>query len=316
MTVPIWEPHYEDKTMRESDPPTTFDWTLRSTFRACPRKFYWFNRGADYISIPAYFTAGRVWQIMLDTWYTPQVVKGMSSQAIVEKMQHAIGVGRSVWEEEGTLGFKDNTMENMEELFKHYVGTYPIEPFRVIGSEKGWEWPITGTPYMLGGSLDAYVEWEPYGYLVMENKTSGVYLTDQYIAQYNFSGQVTQYTWFLTQLKGEEVFGCLVNMACKRIPKRKTPDNLFARDLQKRDEFELDEFLEGMLLDIADIEREWERWIWPKTTNALQCTGGIGLAPCLFKNICLQKIKPWDIDPLAYEGIKWREEEWKPWARN
>lgn len=311
----VWTPHYDDKSMREEGPPLTFDNTMRGTFRSCPRKFYWFWRGLDYATTPPYFTFGRAWQAILDKWYTPQVTQSMSPTEIYAKMEDALEAGRQVWAEDGAIGSGVNTIENLEELFKHYVGTYPVEPFVVVGAEKGWEWPIAGTPYFLGGSLDDYVQWQPYGYLIMENKTSGVYLNDQYIRGWSFAQQVSQYIWYLTQLKGDEVFGCLMNMACKRIPKKKTPDALFARNLETRDPFELEEFIESTLLDIKDIEREWERWKWQKTVNQIECVGGIGKSPCLFQGLCQAKAKPWELDPLAYAGIKWREEKWEPWLR-
>ena len=167
-----------------------------------------------------------------------------------------------------------------------------------------------------GGSLDAYLEWPGYGLLVLENKTTGSYLTDNYIDSWSFSSQVTQYIWYLTQLQGKEIFGCLMNMACKRIPKKKTPDALFARDLQKRSPFQLEEFEEEVFAQIKDIEKEWNRWLWPRTRNHVECAGGIGKSPCLFRPLCKAQTKPWDLeDPTSFEGIVWREGPWEPWKR-
>jgi len=305
----------EDKELREGGPPTTYDNTMRGTYRSCPRKMYWFLRGLDYEQTPSYFTFGKVWQIVLDAWYSPQTDSTMGTDAIYAHGMRALEVGRKAWDDEGCVGSRNDTWENLELLFKHYIGQYPTEPFRVVGTEKGWEWPLAGTPYFLGGSLDGYIEWEGYGLLVMENKTSGVYLTDQYIRQWNFANQITQYIWFLTRFLGKEIFGCLMNMATKRIPKKKAPDSLFARDLQKRSSWELEQFEEDILLDIKDIEREWERWIWPKSGNPIECVGGIGKAPCLFQSLCSVDAKPWEIDPMNYQGLIWRKEKWEPWKR-
>ena len=305
-----------DKEFRENEPPLTYDNTMRTIFRSCPRKLYWFLRGLDYVSIPPYFTFGKAWQVVLDNWYNPQVETGMSPDQIYTHGEAALEKGREVWEKDGAIGNGINTWENFKALFSYYMATYPFEPFKVIGMEQGWEWPLEGTPYFLGGSLDGYIEWEPYGLLLLENKTAGVYLGDQYIRQYSFSSQITQYIWYLTQLHGEEVFGCLVNMACKRIPKKKVPENLFARDLQKRSPFQLEEFEQDILLVIKDVEREWDRWIWPKTEDIINCVGGIGKASCLFQNLCLAEAKPWELDPFAYEGIGIREGPWEPWKRS
>ena len=315
----------DDKQFREQGPPTTLDNTMRTTLRSCARKLYWFLRGADYEFTPPYFVFGRVWQIVMDSWYIPQTSRDMSPAEINRHRDRALAVGRKEWNNAGVLGARNDTWENLEALFKFYVQTYPYEPFKVIGVEKGWEWPIAGTPYLLGGSLDDYIEWEPFGELIFENKTSGVYLADSYIAQWDHSSQITQYIWYLTQLLGKEIFGCQMNMACKRIAKGKAeearmtgipPDGLFARDLQKRSPWALEKFIEEVLLDIADIEREWERWVWPKTCDHIQCAGGIGKSPCLFRPLCLAEIDPWDLDPTTYEGIIWREGPWEPWRRS
>ena len=306
-----------DKELRSGGPPSTYDWTMRSTFRSCPRKLYFFLRGLDYANTPPYFTFGKAWQATLDQWYDPQVGEDWLPDSIVQHYLRALEGGRKVWAEDGVEGFTPNDCATMELLFQHYVSTYPLEPFKVIGTEKGWEWPFRDTPYYLGGSLDGYIEWSPYGVLVMENKTTGLYLGDQFLKQWNFSGQVTQYTWYLVQLMGEEIFGCLMNMASKRIPKTKAPTNLFARDLQKRSPFQLEEFEQGVLLDIQDIEREWDRWAWPKTLNPIECVGGIGRAPCLFQPLCLTEAHPWELDPSTWarEGITSRDGDWCPWKR-
>lgn len=310
-----WTPFYEDKAMREAGPPTTYDWTLLSQFVGCARKFYWFYRGLDYVSIPAYFTFGKAWQATLDAWYTNQTVDGMSPTEIFTKGEEALESGRRVWLEDNPVQNPPNDWATHQELFKYYIGNFPVEPFKVIGAEKGWIWPLAGTPYSLGGSLDDYILWEPFGFCVMENKTTGTYLTDQYIEGWSFSNQVTGYIWFLTQFKGEEIFGCLMNMATKRIPKKKTPEHLFGRNLEKRDEFDFEKYEEKVRIIIADIEREWDRWVWPTSANQIECVGGIGKSPCLFKALCKTKLDIQDIQPLGYRGLKWREEEWKPWER-
>lgn len=306
-----------DKEMREADPPSTFDNTLLTTWASCPRKFYWFWRGLDYAFVPPYFVFGRVWQIVLDAWYSKQTSPEMSPSEIYSWGLEALEVGRAAWDEDGVEGAGVNTWENLELLFKYYIGTYPTEPFKVIGTEAGWEWPLVGTPYFLGGSLDGYLEWPGLGLLVLENKTSGVYLSDNYIDGWSFSSQISQYIWYLTQLHAEEVFGCYMNMACKRIPKKKEPEDLFARDLQKRSPFQLEEFVDEVILQIKDIEREWDRWIWSKARNQIECVGGIGKSPCLFRPLCKAQAKPGELeDPTSFEGITWREGPWAPWKRS
>lgn len=306
-----------NEELRAQGPPEVVDNTMRSVVRDCWRKGYWFFRGADYATTPAYFIFGQAWQLMLVEWYNHQdEMKERRDPAFREEVLNScLQVGTKHWEESGTIGVRNDTLDNLHLLFRHYVANFPHDPFKVIGSESGWEWPIKGTPYSLGGSLDQYIEWKPYGTLVMENKTTGTYLTDSYIEQWSFSNQVSQYIWYLTQLKGKEVFGCLMNLATKNIPKKKAPDNLFARNLERRSLFQLEKFIEEILLDIKDIEREWDRWVWPKASNPINCAGGIGRSPCLFRPLCKVDADPWNIDPTQFEGIVWREEKWEPWKR-
>jgi len=308
---------FTDKELREGGPPQTYDWTMRSNFRSCGRKLYWFLRGADYASIPAYFTFGKAWQAILDKWYVPQVTVDWSPSQIKEHIARAIENGRKVWQEDAPVEFGVNTWDNLILLFQWYRANHPIESWRVVAMEQGWEYPLAGTPYFLGGSLDGYLEWKPYGLALLENKALGVYLTDKVAAQFAHSGQITQYIWYLTKLLGKEIFCALINMASKRIAKTKgCSENQFMRSPEQRSAWQLEQFEEEVLVDISDVEREWERWKWPRTTNSIECVGGIGKSPCLFRPLCLAEAPFYELDPTSYEGIVWRKGPWAPWKRS
>lgn len=294
---------YTDIELREQGPPETYDNTMMA--QPCMRALYWFLRGYEYQWTPAYFAFGRAWSVALDVW------KGGASTVDV-----ALEAARIEWESTGVQeGKNHDTMENLTALFKMYADTYPSEQFTIHAAEKGWEWPIPGTNWFLGGSLDAFIEWSEYGIMVKENKTTGVYLTDNYISQWTFSDQVTGYIWYLRQLKGAEVYGCLMDMAYKRILKGtgKTPQ--FARSLESRSDQQLAEFIERSCERIEYITKMWDKWTWPKTKNPLNCVGGIGKSSCLFRGVCLNETHFAKIDPLMYEGITAREGEWEPWKR-
>ena len=305
-----------DKKLREGGPPQTYDWTIRSNFRSCSRKLYWVLRGADYASIPAYFTFGKAWQVLMDHWYKPQVERGWSADQIRAHIQRAINAARLVWDSDACVEFGVNTWDNLLLLFKWYRAWYPIEQWKVIGMEQGWEYPLAGTKYLLGGSLDGYLDWSPHGIALLENKALGVYLSDRICAQFAHSGQITQYVWYLTKLIGKPVFCALVNLASKRIAKTKgTSENQFMRSPEMRSEWQLEQFEEEVLVDISDVEREWGRWKWPRTTNEVECVGGPNRSPCLFRALCLAEINFWDVQPLEYEGIISRDGPWEPWKR-
>lgn len=305
--------------LRAAGPPTKFDNTLGSTFEECTRKFYWWNRGYTYPTRPSYFSWGSAWGIMQGIWHSsPGPHSSPSSKEFVENLIYAKAEGKRFWQESGSVEKPPNdTLDNLLALFDAYVETYQNEPFEIVpgGAEKGWLWPLSGTPYMLGGSIDQYIQWEPFGTLVKEDKTVGGYLTDGYIRQWAFANQVTGYIWYLTQLHGEECFGCLVNMASKtpRGPKSTAKTPRFARSLEKRTEADFAEFEAAWLYRIHRIEDMWERWLWPKTTNQLCCTGGIGKSPCLYQPLCLSQIPFVELDPLQFPGIVLDPKPWAPW---
>lgn len=305
-----------NKELREGGPPETYDWTMRSSFRSCGRKFYWFLRGADYASVPPYFTFGKAWQALLDKWYVPQVSPSWTPLQIREHIQRAVDHARGVWLEDSPVEKEPNTWANLLLLFQWYRQWYPVEPWKVVAMEQGWEYPLAGTYYFLGGSLDGYVDWEPHGTCLLEDKTDGGYLGDWTAAKFAHSGQITQYIWYLTKLLGKPIFCAIINIASKKIAKIKgCKDNQFMRPPEMRSEWQLEQFEEEVLVDISDIEREWERWKWPRTTNDVECVGGPGRAPCLFRPLCLVEAPFYELDPTTYEGIVWRPGKWEPWKR-
>ncbi|KKN39831.1 hypothetical protein LCGC14_0739430 [marine sediment metagenome] len=299
--------------LRSQGPPTTLDNTLRSMYRGCPRKDYWFLRGYDYKegTKPAYFIFGSAFTEMQDYWY-----KNLGDD------EGALKAGKEYWEIhiEGKETFKPDNLETLEGLWKLYIERYPSEPWNLIAGEVGWRFPIgerDGRILWYGGSMDGYVEWPGYGFLVLENKTTGGWLSRPYLAQWAYSPQVTGYIWGLTQLKGEEIFGCLMNLSCKNLPgpRAKRTTAQFARPLEQRSTVALEEFEAEVIDDFRLISEEWDRWIWKKTIDPGECVGRPGRSACLFRYICRTPIPFEEIDPLTFQGIKLRKGVWEPWKR-
>jgi hypothetical protein len=315
-----------DKSMREAGPPVSYDNTMLVSIDNCKRKFYFFWRGLDYEVTPSYFTFGRAWQEGLSAWYG---TKG----AIGVRLNAALSVATNLWNDEGSPEVRNDTLENLKMLLLFYAVEYETENFEILTLddqvELGFEVPafkLEGTEISLSGAIDGYLSWKSYGKGVLENKSSGMYLTDQYLSQWSFSSQVSQYLWGLRQILGEEPFGCLMNCACKRLSQKAKnefklsgtiPEGIFARNLEKRSKFQMEEFEKGCRRIIKEIFVEWHSWDWPKCRDPIYCVGGIGKSPCLFKNLCLLDADPWDLEEedLLGQGIKWREESWEPWKR-
>lgn len=310
-----------DNELREQEFLKTWDATLLSMTWKCPRELYWFLRRVDYNSEskPPYFVWGAAFQEILTKWYlmSPEKRQDNAVNAIGESLK----AGLAYWDKECGMDKPPlDTREGLIKVFEAYVDFYPIEAWRVVegGGELGWEWPLASTPYFLGGSLDGYVDWPGYGLLVLENKTTGQYLSDSFVSQWAFSPQITNYIWYLTQLHQKKAFGCLVNMITKVIPgpKAKWTTPRFTRSLESRSEIALNQFEKQVLFTISRAKDYWTNWYFPKTFNHINCSGGAGISPCKMKRLCLLDEPFTELDPPSmYTYLKYRTEAWEPWKR-
>ena len=311
-----------DEELRQSPFPITWDNTMRAGGHQCKRKLYWFLRGYDYKGKPSYFTWGSAFQEILVYWYSNPHPPDPEDKQFWEMAYLALDKGKELYDREiGDIEpNRDNSRDNLERIFTNYIQTYPSEAWEVIpgGAEVGWIWPIMGTDYEMGGSLDGRIHWDSYGALVLENKTTSEYLSDGFISRWHFSGQVTGYIWYLKQLLGDsEVYGCLMNLITKKVPGPKSSwtTQRVVRDVVKKSKAQLSEFVESFLWDVEAVKRCWTSWIWPMTADPTNCTGGAGKAPCLFRNVCLQHQPFTKVDPLQFQGIQLRSGKWAPWER-
>lgn len=310
----------EEKATRDKGPPLRYDNTMRTLFHSCQRKFYWWKiRGADYLVRPAYFSWGTAWHEIKGAWYSspshefPPYSPEWKALAVI-----ALQKGLKTWDDSGAQDHKFDSRINLIRLWEAYLTSHPTINWRLIkgGAELGWLWPLPSTKYFLGGSLDGYIDYPGYGKMPLEEKTTGIWLSDFYIMQWRFSSQITGYIWYLTQLLGtENVHGALINMATKQIVKGSGTTPQFAHTIETRNENDLFEFELDWKKDIKSIENCWESWHWSKTTDTINCVGGIGKSSCLYRGLCLSGLPPYFIDPLAFPNITLRKEEWEPWKR-
>jgi hypothetical protein len=305
-----------DIELKEGGPPDTFDNTLITNYMKCPRAEYWFLRGLDYKRTPSYFVYGRAWGAILNNWHS---VENAGRPLEVRKLK-ALLAGKKAWDSEEVELFENrpnDTWEGLSTMFEYYVESYgEEEPWIQLQPEVGFRFPIPGTLIFYGGSLDAYVEWKPYGVMEREDKSTGAYITPAYMAQWGHVSQITGYIWALQQLV-EKPFGILMNVSSKR--PRKDSTLRFSRELQTRSEWRTAEFIRETVR-IADLIRgEWNNWEWPKwgERNPYSCVGGPGLSPCPYKNLCLQEMPPWELEESYNfeDQFSWRKEAWKPWER-
>ena len=308
----------KDIELKEGGPPSTFDNTLITNYLKCPRAEYWFLRGVDYKRTPSYFVYGRVWGTVLNSWHATENLE----KSLERRVAEALLAGRKVWDSEDieiSENRPNDSWEGLTELFKYYIEFYgESEPWKQVmeGGEVGFRFPIPHTSLYYAGSLDAYVEWKPYGVMIREDKAPGSYITPGYMAQWSHVSQVTGYIWAVRQIV-EDPFGVLMNVSSKR--PRKDPMLRFSRELQTRSEWRTAEFIRETV-GIADLIREeWNNWEWPKwgERNPYTCAGGPGLSPCLYKPLCLQEMLPWELEETYdfSENYSWRKKKWSPWTR-
>ncbi len=317
-----------ERELRAEGPPKKWDNTLRTTYKQCARKFYWWKiRKVDYLVKPSYFSWGTAWHEIKGYWLTSKGIKAeIYSPQWKEDATMALMVGLNSWDNSGGVDNNLDTRENLSRLWKTTLKSYPSEPYEVIkgGAEVGWLWPLPQkggqtSSYYLGGSMDAIIYWEEFGYLPLEIKTTGMWLSDWYLLQWSFSSQITQYIWYVTQLLGtEKTYGAYLDITTKQNTHRAkastTPQ--FARPMQTRSEDQLKEFENDWRGDIELIEKSYDKWHFPKTVDTVNCTGGVGKSRCPYSGLCLSGIRKGLVDPMAFPNLTYRSHEWKPWERS
>ncbi len=324
-----------DQELRESAPPEIFDYTMGDTWDDCPRKLYWFLRGVTLLEEPDYFVAGRAWQVGLTEWYNHRGSQG-------ERLQAAQAGILKCYAESGTIVTDDaRNHQNLLNLLSLYIMQFPSEPWTFVLCELGWMYPLSD--FFLGGAMDGYLRWPPYGPMVLENKTMKFYITDNTLPVYRLNMQVTQYIWGLQTTIEEEIWGCLMNIASLLIPKRaSTERELFCRGIEQRSDFELKRFEEEWKARVASIRAmwgegdtllswkrkysyllsspiqhdnavssAWPEWSWPM--NGRFCGGGYGLKPCMYHLLCEMgtSVEKTHVPDNLYTY----RDQWKPWER-
>jgi len=309
----------KDSELKAQGPPLEVDNTILSILTTCPRKTYWFLRGLDYKSTPRYFIVGRAFGAALNEWHTSE------GTPIMERVGKMLNKAQEIWtaeapEEPQEGGKKEiDSWETLKDTLLAYVDNYgEHEPWRMPydKGEIGFKVPLPGTSVLYCGSIDAPIEWEPYGMLIREDKTTGAWINQGYLDQWDFSTQVTGYIMAAWILLGEP-FGCYMNIAGKK--PRKEPSDRFARYLTKRSQWQIDEFVRDTKRLIESLQREWDTWTWPKLgqRNPMNCAGGMGRSRCLYQSLCLQEADPWQLE----EGFQFIDEftwrgKWAPWERD
>uniref|UniRef100_A0A6M3JT91 PD-(D/E)XK nuclease superfamily protein n=1 Tax=viral metagenome TaxID=1070528 RepID=A0A6M3JT91_9ZZZZ len=303
-----------DTQLRSEGPPLIYDNTMLQEFAKCKRRFYWFSRGLTNLVEPAYFTWGRAWGAGVNRWHELQ-----GEEDYLPRLAEAIASTQIEWEKSSPVEKGNDTLLNLEETLKNYSKIYgEEEPWEMLykRGELGFTIPIPGTFVSYGGAMDSAINWSGYGKMPREDKSTGAYINDSYMDQWNFSSQVKGYLWAFKQLVDSSCEGVYMNIASKR--NRKEPELQFRREYIRISDWELAHFVREVIEMIDDIRYEWDRWVWTKTAmrDPIVCAGGAGRSACLYKRLCTLELEPWEMDgKFEFSSeFAWRD-EWKPWER-
>jgi len=308
--------------------PTHADQTMLKSFFGCRRKFYWwYLRRVDFKITPPYFIWGQAWQEMLCFWYSKTELD------LEERLSGAISLGEKLWNDSGTLPMGYNNLDTLRWAMIFYAANFPEEPWEIITLDEkvelGFEIPFPPRPiWSICGAIDGYIDWGPFGLLVLENKSAGIDVQSaKYLLQWSFDLQPMTYTWALRQILEQDPFGTYMNCVCKKITQKNIkefqeahiiPHAMFARKDIQKSSFHYREFEQSVNDCLIQIEVEWDLWHWPKTYNTIECTGGIGKSACPYQRLCLQERNPWEITDEEVEmipGLVVKRDKWEPWKR-
>lgn len=287
----------------------TIDPSMGSAVDECARKFYFrYVRGVTPIWEPDYFISGRAWDAMLGEWRKD----GTPSERYVA----ALSAMQAVYDTCRCEFFNERrTPENLTALFAYYIEWEEFQPpYKVLGSNLGFRFPYKD--FFLGGELDAFLEWPPYGVVVDENKTTTIIPESKGWPRYEdgfslgrYANQITHYLWACMQIS-EEVWGTRALIACLDIPKRPTTQRTLFQPLWlKRTQAQILDYLDLCEARMRKIRDCQARGVWPK--EGQHCTGGWGFSRCEYAPLCQLPIHLEDIEvPLNLYRVG---EPWAPW---
>lgn len=273
-----------DKQSREYGWHNTIDPSIGGIVDECARKFYYrYIRGITPLKEPDYFVSGRAWDAARGAWEANIEDPKVAFQAATDAINR-------VYDTCNCDFFKDNrTRENLIALLTRFVLSHGDPPYKTIGSNIGFKFPYKD--FYLGGELDQYMDWPPYGVVVGEEKTTTVIPGSKGWPSYEnqftlgrYSNQQVHYQWATLQVS-ENLWGTRILVACLDIPKRASTERTLFQPIWKQ--VVRQEMLDYLTLceeRHEKILRCWDKWRWPK--EGQHCTGPWGSFPCEYQLLC------------------------------
>lgn len=301
----------DEKIMEGGIPERKWDPTKVHSIQECARLFYFSHiRNIAPEKEPDYFTSGHAWDAAMGAL---EAIDVPQDEAIINAYKEI----NRVYDETSCDSFHPaRTRASVLQLLDLYLdeGHFP-PPYKVFASNLPVAVPYSN--FFLAGELDKYMEWDPYGLVIGETKTSLLHSGSKswlgYTQQFelgSYGHQVTHYATIVEMMTGKKVSSCCIFTACLDIPKRVTTvRNQFSRIWVEHSQQKRENWLDAVSLADAKFSYCWTNWSWP--VEGQKCTGAWGTKPCAFRHICISHIPLHSLEqiPAIYKNAG----EWAPW---
>lgn len=303
--------HDEELRSRRQHAPNTWDPSMVHSLLECSRLFYFtYIRNIGPPHEPDYFVSGRAWDAAMGEMERP-------TGTLDERYFKAIDAINKVYDNTTCIYFDPaRTRENLYILLEKWLELNAVLPYTVIESNLPLRVKIEDDLY-LGGELDKYMQWDPYGLVIGETKTSkehsGTKKWDNYVQQFSlgsYANQITHYNIVVERAIGKTPWGTCVFTTCLDIPKRKTTQRqLFNKIWVEHSESRKAEWLKAVKFASWKCQYNWDTWEWPM--EGQKCTGPWGFIPCGYRHICNLPVELHQLEdvPPNYTQLG----EWAPW---
>lgn len=292
--------------------PPTIDSTMLSTFRSCPRKFYyqyvmhWKPRGQS-----VHLVAGGAFASGLEAARNAFYVEGRTSgEAEAEG-------AKALLSHYGNFQCPDDSAKSPARMLgalEFYFSRYPLgadnaNPITTAGGKQGIEFSFAETlPYCAHPTLKTPILYTGRSDLIAERGGSGIYVYDEkttsslgtsWAKQWEMRGQFTGYTW-AAQNNGIAVAGCVV----RGISILKTKyDTLEV--ITNRAPHEVSRWLSQTVRDVRRMQQCWEEGEWDYALDsACNEYGG-----CAFTSVCKAR------NPDEWLPVMFTRKVWNPLER-
>lgn len=290
--------------------PHTIDSTILSTFRSCPRKFFWQyvqHWKSKYPSV--HLIAGGAFASGIEAARNAFYVQGLCAED-----SEAVGLAALLkhygdfQDDSGSAKSPERMAGALEFYFEQYpLGADGASPITLPGGRRGIEFsfaeplnvvhPVTGDPILYTGRSDMIAE-RAEGIYVYDEKTTSS-LGASWGRQWEMRSQFTGYIWAAGK-QGIKVNGAIV----RGVSILKTKYDTLEVPTY-RGQHEVDRWEEQTTRDIKRMIAMWEEGYWDYSLDGA-CTDYGG---CTFVQVCKAR------DPDEWLPINFEQRVWDPLAR-